>query len=243
MKEIQKFDSFTNGYNMTFGGEGNNTIFDFNTSVIIYNILKEYSGVNRKIARYFKCDHAAIDKLAKNKMYENIEYDINKKNELISQIGLSNDELVENYIKHNERKLKKEDCFEILSIILTEKGYDKILSQIFNIHPKVMWRLKNNIIYTNFIKEYNLLPEKEKIELKTIVKKKYKLDEVMAIRQRKNIKNSLTQEQINYILDNRNIKKRTVIAKELGISADRVGQVALEKSYKDLIANYYSSKN
>lgn len=138
MKEIQKFDSFTNGYNMTFGGEGNNTIFDFNTSVIIYNILKEYSGVNRKIAKYFKCDHTVIDKLAKNKIYENIAYDINKKNELISQIGLSNYELVENYIKHNEKKLQKEDCFEILSIILTEKGYDKILSQIFNIHPKVM---------------------------------------------------------------------------------------------------------
>lgn len=76
-----------------------------------------------------------------------------------------------------------------------------------------------------------------------MVKKKYKLDEMMAIRQRKSVKNALTQEQVNYILDNRDTKKRTVIAKELGISADRVGQVALEKSYKDLIANYYSSKN
>ena len=44
----------------------------------------------------------------------------------------------------------------------------------------------------------------------------------------------LTQEQVNYILDNSKNKKRVEIAKELGISADRVSSVILGKSYKDL---------
>jgi hypothetical protein len=42
-------------------------------------------------------------------------------------------------------------------------------------------------------------------------------------------------------MDNSKIKKRIEIAKDLDISADRVGSVILGKSYKDLVENYYKT--
>lgn len=58
-------------------------------------------------------------------------------------------------------------------------------------------------------------------------------------RKRGNVKSPLAQEQVNYILDNKDTKKRVEIAKDLGISADRVGSVILGKSYTDLVKKYY----
>ena len=72
--------------------------------------------------------------------------------------------------------------------------------------------------------------------------KKYNILGLGAQRRRSGVKDPLTQEQVNYILDNQKIKKRTEIARDLGVSADRVGSVILGKSYKDLVENYYSSK-
>lgn len=45
----------------------------------------------------------------------------------------------------------------------------------------------------------------------------------------------LTQGQVDYILNNKDTKKYIEIAEELGITANRVGNVILGKSYNDLI--------
>lgn len=83
------------------------------------------------------------------------------------------------------------------------------------------------------------MSEEEKQEINKEVKKRYDLEHFRLERKRSNVKSPLTQEQVNYILDNKDKKKRVEIAKELRISADRVGSVILGKSYKDLVEKYY----
>ena len=150
-QKISEFDTYNNGYNCSFGGEGTKLIFDFQTSCILYQILQRYNGVNREIAKYYNCDHSVIDNLKRNKIYKNIivsEEDIDK---FIKKLKLNDNNLVQNYIPHNLQKLDKEKCFEILSIILTEDGYDRLLCDIYSIGTKTIYNLKKNKSYKNYI--------------------------------------------------------------------------------------------
>lgn len=241
IQEIQKYNSVTDGYNVTLGGEGHSLGIDFDTRVLIYHILKDYSGVNRQIAKYFNCDHTVIDQIAKNEIYEQIDFDLEKKNNLIKKLNLEEKNLKENYIKHNEQKLTEQSCFEILSVITNLSGYDKIICSVIGVHPSIAYRLKKKIIYKDYIENFYKLSKDEQKELCDQTVQKYQLYKIRGERQRAGVKNALTQEQINYILDNKDIKKRTEIGKELGISADRVGDVIKGKSYKDLVENYYTN--
>lgn len=49
----------------------------------------------------------------------------------------------------------------------------------------------------------------------------------------------LTQDQVNYILDNKNSLKQTEIAKNLGINYSRVNDIVNGRKYKELINHYY----
>lgn len=240
IQEIEKCDSYNNGYNETLGGDGNKTSLSFEESILVYQILQRYKGVNRQIARYFSCDHTVIDNLAKNELYARIEFDEDKMNKLIKKIGLEDQNKNENYIAHNSKKLDHQQCLEFLSVIMQKTGYDKTMSAIFDVDPKLAYRLKNKQIYKDVIEEFEIMTQEEKTKRLEDTMKKYKVDAVKAQRKRNGVKNALTQEQVNYILDNKNKKTRVQIGLDLGISADRVGAVILGKSYKDLIANYHS---
>lgn len=240
-KTIEKYDSYLNGYNETWGGEGTKTIFSYHQACILYRILQRYSGINRYLSRYFNCDHAVIDDLSKNTLYGLELIDEDEVQEYIKKLNLKEENLKENYVPHNEKKLSKQNCFEILSIILEENGYDRLLSDIFRINSKALWRLKKGLIYQDYLKEFNLLTDEDKKNIREKVKKEYNLDHLRLDRKRGNVKNPLTQEQVNYILANQKNKKQIEIADELGISKDRVNAVIHKKSYKDLIDNYYSS--
>ena len=240
IQEIEKCDSYNNGYNETLGGDGNKTSLSFKESILVYQILQRYKGVNRQIARYFSCDHTVIDNLAKNELYARIEFDEDKMDELIKEIGLEDQNKNENYVAHNNKKLDHQQCLEFLSVIMQKTGYDKTMSAIFDVDSKLAYRLKNKQIYKDVNKEFEIMTQEEKTKLLEDTMKKYKVDAVKAQRKRNGIKNALTQEQVNYILDNKNKKTRVQIGLDLGISADRVGAVILGKSYKDLIANYHS---
>lgn len=242
IQEINKYDSYYNGYNETLGGEGHKLSISLEDSILVYQILQRYDGVGRQIAKYFNCDHSVITYIKNNTLYSKIEYDKRKMQDLIEKIGLSPNNLKDNYIPHNKKKLTKESCLEILSVILQKRGYDKTVCEIFDVNSKLTDRLKNGLIYKEYIKEYNSLSDEQKYNLLLNTMDKYNIEVRRAQRQRAGVKNALTQEQINYILDNKNIKTRVQIAKDLGITADRVGSVCLGKSYKDLIAIYYSSK-
>lgn len=236
--EICKYDSYNSGYNETLGGDGNKTSLDFDTRVLIYNILKKYDGVIYKISKYFHCDESTISCLKKDKVYENIKVNTDDLKNLISKIGIGEENLKENYIPHNKKKLNKEDVFEILSVIRVTEGYDKILAKIFNVGPTIIHRLRNNISYKNYLKEYDEMSEEEKTSLYNQTFKKYNLESLKIERSRVL---PLTQEQVNYILDHKSLPRKE-IAEILDISIDRVKDVCCERSYKQLIKNYYNSR-
>ncbi len=245
LKEIQTieaFDSYHNGYNETLGGDGNKLKFSLEFTVALAYILSKYSGVNTKIAKYYGCDNSVINGIKKNLLYQSLEPDQKLVKKIIQDTRLSDDNLNENYTPHNSRKLNPQQCFEILSVILTEKNYDKILCNIYQIDSKLLYRLKKKQIYKTEIEAFSILSEEEKEKIKQSVFQKYNLKHAVARRKRNGVKNPLTQVQINYILDHKDKYTHVLIAKNLGISADRVGAVVLGKSYKDLVENYYSSK-
>lgn len=244
MEEIKNYDSFNNGYNETIGGDGQRTALDFNTMLLVYHITQRYKGVNRKIAEYFNCDHTIINSIQKSTLLSKVEKpsEENIKN-LINKLNLQENNLNENYQPHNEKKLNEEKVCEILSIITQLEGYDKTICEIFNVDSKCLWRLKNNLIYKESVEKFHNLTQEEIKQLKIHTLLKYDVENMRAKRQRNGVKNSLTQEQVNYILDNQNKKSKAQIGRELNISADRVRNVINGVSYKDLVNNYYKFHN
>ena len=242
-KMISYYHTYEDGYNCTRGGDGNSFLFDYETACSLYNILQRYDGVSRQISKYYNCDHTVIDNIKKNIIYKDIEPNEEQIQFLIQDINLKDENLKENYTPHNIRKLNQNQIFEILSVILSETGYDRLIADIFQVHVKLISRLKNREIYLDYIELYEKLSDAEKEHLKNNTFQKYNLENLRLERKRKNGKNPpLTQEQINYILDNKDIKKQVDIASDLEISTDRVSSVLRGKSYKDLVNNYYSSK-
>lgn len=240
MQEIEKANSYLKGYNETMGGDGHKLTFDFSTSVALYYILQRYKGINRKIAEYYHCDHTVINQIAKNDLF-NMKPDLNIVNQIITDVGLTDENLKDNYTPHNNKKLTDEQCLEIISVIFSVSGYDQILCDIFKISSKLTYRLKKHLIYKDIIQQYLSMTPEEQEQLKINTFKKYDLENIRRQRQRKGVKNSLTQDQVNYILKNKDLKTRKQIGLDLNIAADRVGAVILGKSYSDLVKNYYSS--
>lgn len=243
IQEIEKYDSYQNGYNETLGREGHKTVFSFEQSTLLYQVLQRYKGINRLIAKYYDCDHTVVDQLAKNDLYSNVEYDEAQLEKLIQELNLSEDNLKENYIQHNKKKLTQETCLELLSVIMQKKGYDKTMCEIFGIDPKVTYRLKRGLIYKDFYLEYINMSEQEQKKLLDATLKKYSVEAVKQKRtySSKRSSNSLTQEQVNYILENKENKSQAQISRDLNISADRVRGIIKGLYYPDLIKNYYSS--
>ncbi len=241
--EIEKYDSYNNGYNMTLGGDGNQLLLDYSTRILIYQILQRYDGICNILARYYHCSPDVFYALRDNTLYDKLEYSQQELNNLIEKIGLSDSNLKENYVAHNVKKLNEETCLAILSIISHSTGYDKTLCEIFNINSKLTYSLRRELIYKDYINKFKAMSAEEREALRLQTMEKYDLEHRRSERQRRCVKNPLTQEQVNYIMDTKDTKRRVDVAKELGISADRVGSVILGKSYKDLVAKYYSSKN
>lgn len=241
-EKIAEYNSYYDGYNCTPGGESSNSAFDFHTGAIIYRVLQKYEGVARAIGRYYNCNHHIILEIKDNSIYEKEVVSQDEIDNFVSKLNLLDKNLKENYVPHNDRKLSEQDCYDILSIILFEKGYDKLVANLYNIDAKAIGRLKNNLIYKEYIEKFLAMPEEEVKCIRDKVKQKYDFDSLMAQRQRRCVASPLTQEDVNYILDNKDKMKRVDIAKKLNISADRVSSVIRGISYKDLVKNYYNCR-
>lgn len=238
---IAKFNSYYNGYNETKGGDGNYTLFDFETRCSIFEFCKRYAGINRKLAKLLDCDDSVIAGIRDNKVYSLGNFNEDQIQEWVKILNLSETDLIENYIPHNGRKLNKQQVFEFLAVIEKNEGYAKQLCREFQVGPTIGHRLQHKQIYKDFIEEFELLSDYEKDEIMNKTFEKYNLVSKKAQNMRHVKDGGLTQEQVNYILDNKDNKKRVEIAKDLNISADRVGNVILGKSYKDLVTNYYKN--
>ena len=238
---IESSQSYKNGYNMTNGGEcGKSTIPEKN-KILIYHLCKNYKGIYHKLSYYFNLDRTTIKSIANSFYLEKKTYNIEEYLRIIQELEITEYNKTENYIPPSERKLTEEQCLELLSVITLERGYDKTMCEVFNINSKLTDRLKKHLIYKEVIEQFENMTIDEQIELKEKTFIKYNLNSLKAQRQRNGVKNSLSQEQINYILDNKDHKKKSQIAKELNISADRVSSVCNGKSYKDLVQNYYTA--
>lgn len=242
-EEIENSQSYTNGYNMTLGGEcGKSTIPEKN-KVLIYHLCKNYKGIFHKLSYYFNLDRTTIKSIANSSNLEIKNYDKEEYFQIVKKLDITEYNKTKNYTPPSERKLTNEQCLELLSVIFLEEGYDKTMCEIFNINSKLTDRLKKHLIYKEVIEQFENMDfnEQEKLKENTFIK--YNLKSLRAQRQRRGVKNSLSQEQINYILSNKDCKKKSQIAKDLNISADRVSAVCNGKSYKDLVQNYYTALN
>lgn len=240
---IENSQSYKDGYNMTSGGECGKSTIPEKDKILIYHLCKNYKGIYHKLSYYFNLDRTTIKSIANSFNLDKKTYDYEEYSQIVEKLEITEYNKVENYIPPSERKLTKEQCLELLSVIFLEEGYDKTMCEIFNINSKLTDRLKKHLIYKEVIEQFENMPLNEQNKLKENTFAKYNLNSLRAQRQRKGVKNSLSQEQINYILDNKDHKKKSQIAKELNISADRVSSVCNGKSYKDLVQNYYTALN
>ena len=242
IKEIAKYNSYYDGYNCSLGGEGHKTVFTYDESVLIYQICQRYEGVYRQMARYFHCDASVFSSIAKNSIYDEEIYDEYLLDKLINDIGLSVENLKENYIKHNNRKLNRQQCYEYIAVISNVKNSEKIMSRQFNIASITAKRILDGKAYQDYYLDFLKLSDEEKVKILEETLSKYNVYEILASYKRKGVKNPLTQDDVNFILSN--LEKTNVeIAERLNISEDRVSSIRNGKSYKDYIKNYYSQQD
>ena len=237
-KEIAKFDSYENGYNETRGGEGHSTIFNFDTMVLLYQIGKRYNGVKHQLAEYYNCDRTSITSIFRKEYLNMITYNNEDLEKLIKEIGLSDKNLKENYVNNYDRKLTSEQVLMILSTMEIKKYSGAACGKVFNINKDVIGNIIRNKTYKKEYQEFLNLTQEEK---EFLANKMCETTDVIRLHyqgQRGPVKNPLTQEQVNYILDNENILSAAQIARDLNISADRVRSVKNRQSYLDMIWVY-----
>lgn len=228
--EIKKFDSYNNGYNETLGGEGHLVLFDFEKQILIYQLGQRYDGIKHKLAKYFNCDRSTITNIINKKILGKIQYSEEKLQELISQIGISDNCLKENYKNNYIKKLSEFQVFCILAEIEFNNITQANCGRACGVSKDLVQNIVNGKTYKEEYKKYMSLSVEERKEY---------LNQIPVDRQAKKIsKISITQELVDYILDNKENKTQTEIAKELNIDRKRVGRIIKKETYIDFIKNW-----
>lgn len=242
-EEIDKFNSYENGYNQTRGGEGHSTLFDFETLVLLYQIGKRYDGIKHKIAEYYHCDRTSITAVFRKEYLNLMSFDQNKVQQLIKKIGITQNNLKENYKNNYSRKLTTEDVLKILSTMEIKKYSGSACGKVFGVDKDIVSSIVRGKTYKKDYQKFLSLTLEEKGKLAEQMCNTTDVIRLHYQGQRGAVKNPLTQEQVNYILDNINKKTITEISKELKISVDRVRNVRDRKSYLDMIWVYNKIHN
>lgn len=243
IKTIEKYNSYYDGYNETLGGEGHITRFDLKTCIYIYQIGKRYDGVMRKISKYFDCDKSTIKSIFNREYLEDEEYDKKELDDLILKIGLTKNELRENYLAHNTKQLSLDAVLEILSILELTNFSQSSCATAFNTTKDVISGIVRGRTYKKEKEIFDSLSMEEKQE---IINDSSMIEDIEILHykgKRAPVKNPLTQEQVNYILDNKDKMTITEIAKNLNVSIDRVSSVKRKQSYQDYIHIYERLNN
>lgn len=227
--EINKYDSYNNGYNETLGGEGHSTLFDFETMVLIYQIGKRYSGVKHRLAEYYNCDRTSITAVFRKQYLDIITYDEEKLLELIQELGLTDKNLKENYVNNYDRQLTTEQVLMIFSTMEIKHFSGAACGKAFGVKKDVVGKISEGKTYKEDYKKFLELTQKQK---EAYAEQMCNTTDVIRLHyqgQRGPVKNPLTQEQVNYILNNIKIKSGVQIARELGISMIEFLQLKIEK--------------
>lgn len=230
ISEIKKFDSYNNGYNETLGGEGHSLLFEFEKQILIYQLGQRYDGIKHKLANYFNCDRSTIASIMNREVLGKIQYSEEKLQELISQIGITNDYLKENYKNNYTKKLSELQVFCILAEIEFNNITQANCGRACGVSKDLVQNIVNGKTYKEEYKKYTALSVEER--------KKY-LNQIPVDRQAKKIsKIPITQELVDYILDNKENKTQTEIAKELNIDRKRVGRIIKKETYINFIKDW-----
>ena len=239
IQTIQKYNSYYDGYNQTLGGEGNNTIFDFKTMVLLYQIGQRYKGIIHQLARYYNCDRTTISSIFNRDNLGLVSYNEKDLQQLIKKLNLKDSNLIENYKDNYSRKLTRQQVVKILAVIEIKKYSQAVCGEAFGVTKDIVSGIIRGLTYKEDKKIYDLLTLQQKEKIANKVLQETDIEKNHFKNKRANIKNTLTQQQVDYILDNINKKTQTQIAKELNISTDRVASVKKGLSYKDYISDYY----
>jgi predicted GIY-YIG superfamily endonuclease len=238
IKEIAKYDSYNNGYNETKGGEGHATLFDYETLILLYQIGQKYEGVKRKIARYFHCDPTSITAAFRKDYLAKEPYNEDKLKDLIQKIGITQDNLIGQNKRNWDRKLTEEQVLKILSVIEIKHFSQSACAKAYGTTKDIVQSIISGRTYKKDYELFQSLSQKEKEKLAEEMCNTTEVIKLHYEGQRGPVKNPLTQEQVNYILDNQNKISKAQIARDLKISADRVSSVTNRKSYLDMIWTY-----
>ena len=153
-KVIAKKESYKKGYNDCWMGDSDFLIFDYDTACGLAQMLREFSGITKMIANHYSCSVSLVVRLKHNPLFRDKTVPDKKIIELIRVIGIPKENLNENYVPNNVRKLEKEQIFEILSIMSKEEGYKGLLSDIYEIDEKSLYKLIRGMRYSDWAEEF-----------------------------------------------------------------------------------------
>lgn len=237
IKMIQDNNSYTNGYNETLGGEGHVTAIDFNNSVLIYHIGQLYDGVKHKLSQYFNCDRTTITAIMNRDILSQVAYNKDHLEHLISELNLTDDYLKENYKDNYSRQLSREQVLGILAAIELEGYGQAVCAAACEVHKDIVYGIVSGKTYKEDKKIYNSLSLDEKNVYLNLLKEKTKLEEckktIKAVSQIK-----ITQEIVDYIMDNKEKMTQKAISEKLNIDRKRVGRIINKQTYKEMVEDW-----
>lgn len=172
---IQQYDSFNNGYNLTFGGDGGNTRgkLSFDDYCLVY-IGCQWKGMTEKIGKYLEVDSAAISAILREVAYLWYKEDAdNLSLEEKQRIQLKFREIfgiAENKVADENRvptHLSEDDYFYCLCIASSYgRGIESALAKFFNKHRSF---LSNGIKGKASGKVYNALQRFKKLTVEKVL--------------------------------------------------------------------------
>lgn len=233
---IKKEDSYHNGYNETFGGDGNSTVFDFETSVLIYRIGQRYDGIIRFLSRYYQCDTTTISSIMRRDSLSIEPYDEQELQRLIKEIGIIDDNLKGNYKNNYTKQLTEKQVFMALSVIELKHYTQASCARALGIKKDVINYICQGKTYKEEYRKYQLLTVKQKTEYIEEFSKTTDIDEQAKKKKISFIK--ITQDIVNFILDNKDKMMQKEIGDKLGIDRKRVSRIIHKQCYANLVENW-----
>jgi hypothetical protein len=205
---------------------------------LLYQIGQRYLGVKHKIANYFNCDRTSVTAVFRKDYLAKYPYNEEQLNKLIEELGLTEADLKENCKNTWDRSLTQEQVLNILSTIEIKKFSQSACAKAYGTTKDVVQKIISGRCYKE---DYEIFKSLSKEDKEKLAEEMCNTTEVIKLHyegQRGPVKNPLTQEQVNYILDNEKILSQAQIARDLKISVDRVSNVKRRKSYLDMVWVY-----
>lgn len=234
---IKKHDSYYNGYNETLGGEGHSTLFDLETSVLIFQLGQRYDGIKRLLGRYYNCDHSTIASIMNKQELSLLEYKQKELQDLIIKIGITEQNLKENYKNNYSKKFTRNQICRILAGIELKSYSQAACGKVYGVTKDIIQNIMSGKTYKTDKNFYdNLIFEDKEKYLKELLQEKGAIQIFESSKKMSQIK--ITQEIVDFIMDHKDKMTQKAIAEQLKIDRKRVGRIINKDTYKDLVEKW-----